>query len=195
MKIFALAAILVSLGSVSQAGDPAQQFAGHCINETRAPGSYMIKAKGRIAEVSPVVASGATARGAEAINRCISKRAAATLPGYVREQNRYIPVLVQRSAILKCRRKLGIRGRVRFGARWLEVPQGRHTDLWILPYGSLSAVNADRVNDCADRALNRPRTPRTGADYANLSASRSVGGVCPKHAAFMYGGATYCIGN
>ncbi len=175
----------------SEAG-PGQRLADYCIGEVRAPGSYLVTAKGRIAEVTPVKSSGATQDGAEALNNCIAARAAATLPGYATARKRYIPVQEQRKAILQCRKKFGFGGRVKFGASWSEIPQSRQTYLWILPHRTLTPEYADRINACADRVLNRPQSPRIGDSYA---ISASPVGPCPKHAAVLYGGTRYCIGN
>lgn len=171
-----------------------EELAGYCLGETRVAGSYMVKAKGRIAEVSPIENTGASQAGAEIVNECIAKRAAQTLAGYARERQRYLPVQVQRKEIMKCRRKLGFGGRLVMAARWKELPLSRQTDIWLLPSDGMTAADADRVNACADRALNREPTPRSTADYASAGSTRSGIGFCPKNASVLYGGTTYCVG-
>ena len=37
---------------------------------------------------------------------------------------RHIPVMEQREAILDCRYEMGLRGPVRFGAQWPDLPPG-----------------------------------------------------------------------
>lgn len=104
---------------------------------------------------------------------------------------RYIPVKEQRRAILDCRYDMGFRGRSVFGGVWPETPSGGQTTLWIAPDANLSAHDADRINACADVALDRTPTPLFAMGGAGSVTDH---GVCPPGAPVIFGGATYCIG-
>lgn len=103
---------------------------------------------------------------------------------------RYIPVMEQRAAILDCRRDLGMRGPVRFGGEWPELPLGGQAHVWIVPGPNLSVSQADQINICADEALGRVPSPRLAAETETAEF-----GACPSHAPVIFGGATYCIRN
>ncbi|MFU8777852.1 MAG: hypothetical protein ACNA7M_09315 [Roseovarius sp.] len=102
-----------------------------------------------------------------------------------------IPVQEQRKAILDCRYEMGLRGPVRFGATWSELPPGGSTVSWIVPGSNLSPVQADRINECADQRLGRAQTPR----FATQTQTQSVRvrGSCPSHAPVLFGGSIYCL--
>jgi len=104
--------------------------------------------------------------------------------------DRYIPVLEQRAAILDCRYEMGLGGAARFGAEWPEIPPGGQTITWILPGSGLTPAETDRINECADERLGRPKTPR----FSTRTETKKVKyRKCPPGAPVIFGGSTYCI--
>ncbi|MEX0348058.1 MAG: hypothetical protein AB3N15_01445 [Paracoccaceae bacterium] len=78
-KSFFTVAVIALAGGLSACNGPSKQtdYLVSCMFDVSAPGEYQSAAAAQVPVVSPVPGTGATQAGADALNACIRKKAAA----------------------------------------------------------------------------------------------------------------------